>query len=144
MNGGGGEFVLRGEQILRRLLSRRSSADLEAGYAAVDALVALMILASTLICAVSAAHTSRTTAEVALEFRKANELAAYLLESSPDASGATSGQLDGFNWTRDVAEPVSTFGPSAICERRVSVTAIRDGRRFEARGNAVCPAALAS
>lgn len=133
------------EQVLRRLLSRRrSKADLEAGYAAVDALVALMILASTLICAVSAAHTSRTTAEIALEFRRANELTAYLLETSPDTPGETAGQLDGFSWTRGVAEPVTTFGPSAICERHVTVTAIRDGRRFEARGNAVCPAALAS
>lgn len=103
-----------------------------------------MILASTLICAVSATHTSRTTAEVALEFRKANELTAYLLESSPDTPGETSGRLDGFNWTRAVAEPVSTFGPSAICERHVIVTATRDGREFETRGNAVCPAALAS
>ena len=103
-----------------------------------------MILASTLVCAVSATHGSRTAADAALELRKANELTSYLLETSPAAPGKTAGEADGFTWTRTVADPVDTFGPSAICERRVALTGVRDRRQFEARTNAVCPAALAS
>lgn len=112
------------------------------GYATVDALVALMILAAVMIAAVSAAHGSRLTADLALEYRKANELAGYLLETAPPTPGVTSGQAEGFAWTRTVEEPVDTFGPGAICERRVVVTGLTDHRRFETRTNSVCPAAL--
>lgn len=116
----------------------------EDGYAAVDALVALMILASTLVCAISATHSSRAAADMALEIRRANELAGYLLEVSPTTPGETVGQAEGFDWRRIVGEPVDTFGASAICERRVVLTGVRDKRRFETRTNAVCPAALES
>jgi hypothetical protein len=114
----------------------------EAGYAAVDALVALMIFASTLVCAVSATHGSRMAADAALDFRKANELSAYLLETSPATPGETSGETDGFAWTRTVMQPVDTFGPGAICEHRVALTALRDKHKFSAKTNAVCPAEL--
>ena len=116
----------------------------EAGYVAIDALVALMILASTLVCAVSATHGSRMAADAALELRKANELAGYLLETSPAEPGQTTGQADGFVWTRTVSEPVDTFGPGAICERRVSLIGVIEGRKYEARSNTVCPAELES
>lgn len=114
----------------------------DAGYAAIDALVALMILASVLVCAVSAIHTSRTAAEMAFQTRQANELSGYLLETSPTTPGQTSGEAAGFSWTRVVAEPVNTFGPSAICERHVVLKELRDKRVFEAWSNAVCPAAV--
>lgn len=137
--------MLRFTRSFRRLQPRlKPGRDCEAGYAAIDALVALMILASTLVCTVSATHGSRTVADAALELRKANELASYLLETSPATPGETTGAADGFSWTRTVAEPVDTFGASAICERRVVLTGVRDKRRFEARTSAVCPAALAS
>jgi hypothetical protein len=112
------------------------------GYATVDALVALMILASTVIASVSASHGSRETADAALALRKADDLAAYLLETAPPTEGATAGQVDGFAWLRLVSPPVETYGAGAICERRVILTALRDQRRYEARANAICPAAL--
>ncbi len=141
----GAFFVWRFAKGFRRFQSRLGSyRDPEAGYAAIDALVALMILASVLVCSVSATHGSRTAADAALELRKANELVGYLLETSPTTPGETTGEADGFTWTRVVADPVDTFGPSAICERQVVLTGVRDKRRFEARTNAVCPAALAS
>jgi hypothetical protein len=143
--GDGGVFVLRLAKSFRRLAPSLEMIDgAEDGYAAIDALVALMILASTLVCSVSATHGSRTIADAALELRKANELTGYLLETSPTAPGQTDGEADGFKWTRTIGEPVDTFGASAICERRVVLTGVRDARRFETRTNAVCPAALAS
>lgn len=116
----------------------------QAGYAAVDALVGLMILAAVLVATIAATHGSREAADLALEFRKANELVAYLLETAPQASGETAGQSSDFAWTRTVSEPIDTFGSGAICERHVTLRGLRDGRRFEARTNSVCPAALES
>lgn len=114
------------------------------GYAAVDALVALMILAAVLVSSITATHGSREAADLALEFRRASEMSAYLLETAPAEPGQTSGQSADFAWTRTVSEPVGTFGSGAICERRVVLTGARDNRRFEARTNAVCPAELES
>lgn len=116
----------------------------QSGYAAIDALVGLMILAAVLVCAISATHGSREAADLALEFRKANELAGYLLETAPTAPGKTVGEAVDFAWSLTVSEPTDTFGAGAICERRVVLTGLRDNRRFEARTNSVCPAALAS
>lgn len=127
----------------RRPFARElQAADGEAGYAAVDALVALMILASTLVCAVSASHGSRLAADAALELRRANELTAYLLETSPTTPGETSGQADGFAWTRTVSQPVDTFGPGAVCERSIELIGLRDQRRYSAKTNAICPAEI--
>jgi hypothetical protein len=116
----------------------------QSGYAAIDALVGLMMLAAVLVCAVSATHQSREAAGLALEFRHANELAGYLLETAPAAPGVTHGQAVDFAWTRTVSEPSDTFGAGAICERRVTIVGLRDNRRFEARTNSVCPAAQES
>ena len=143
--GGGGVFVLRFGKSFRRFRPRlKPGYHCQDGYAAVDALVALMILASTLVCAVSATHGSRMVADAALELRKANDLASYLLETSPKTPSETTGAADGFTWTRTVADPVDIYGAGAICERRVVLIGRRDKRRFEARTSAVCAAALAS
>lgn len=100
-----------------------------------------MILASTLICSVSATHGSRVAADAALELRQANELSAYLLEAAPSEPGQSSGQTGSFRWVRIVSEPVGTFGSGAICEHRVVLTALRVVRQYEAKTNAVCKAA---
>lgn len=137
-----------GKRVLRLWAARMRSGQAvlrdQAGYTAIDALVGLMILAAVLVSAVAATHGSREAADLALEFRKANELTGYLLETAPAEPGETSGQSPDFAWTRVVSEPADTFGPSAICERRVMLTGLRDSRRFEARTSSVCPAALES
>lgn len=141
----GAFFVRRLTRVYRRFQSRLvSRRDRQEGYAAIDALVALMILASVLVCSVSATYSSLSVADAALELRRANELAGYLLETAPTTPGYTTGHAWGFSWTRTVAEPVETFGSSAICEQQVVLVGTRDRRRFSARTNAVCPAALAS
>jgi hypothetical protein len=98
-----------------------------------------MILAATLVCSVSATHGSRLAADAALELRRANDLGAYLIETSPNDPSKTAGQAEGFAWTREVMNPVNAFGPGAICERRVVLTGLRDQRQFTVRANAVCP-----
>jgi hypothetical protein len=127
-----------------RLRSGQAALRDQAGYASIDALVGLMILAAVLVSSVAATHGSREAADLALEFRKANELAGYLLETAPAEPSETKGQSPEFSWTMVVSEPTDTFGPSAICERRVTLRGLRDNRRFEARTSSVCPAALES
>ena len=137
-----------GERVLRRNAARVRSdlaaSDDQAGYATIDALVALMMLAAVLVSSVTATHGSREAADLALEYRKANELTVYLLETAPKEPGRTSGQSPDFAWTRVVSEPTDTFGSGAICERRVTLTGLKDQRQFEARTSSVCPAALES
>lgn len=116
--------------------------DEELGYAAVDALVAMMILASTFICAVPATFGSWRIAAAALELRRANSLSVYLLEAEPDARGADAGELDGFSWRREVGEPTSTFGAGGVCERTVTLTSQKTSRIFVTKANAVCQIVL--
>lgn len=142
-SGVAGVSVSRSRKIIQGFRPRRRLGA-RPGYAAVDALVALMILASTLVCSVSATHGSRLAADAALDLRRANELAGYLLDTAPTTPGQTVGEADGFTWTRVVSEPVNAFGPGAICERRVVLTGVRDHRQYDARSNAVCPAPVAS
>lgn len=110
----------------------------QAGYAAIDALVALMILSSTLICGMSAAHQSVTAAEAALELRRANDLTSFLLETAPVEPGLTTGTTDGFGWRREVSAPVLTFGPGAVCVRAVRLTSDRSRRAYGAKTNTIC------
>lgn len=110
----------------------------QAGYAAIDALVALMILSSTLICGMTATHQSTTAAEAALELRRANDLTSFLLETSPIDPGLAVGVTDGFEWRREVSAPVLTFGPGAVCTRSVSLTNARSHRTYAAKTNAIC------
>lgn len=110
----------------------------EAGYAAIDALVALMILSSTLICGMTATHQSVTAAEAALELRRASDLTSFLLETSPSQPGETRGTSDGFAWQREVSAPVLTFGPGAVCKHQVSLVSEKSRRAYAAKTNAVC------
>jgi hypothetical protein len=110
----------------------------QAGYAAIDALVALMILSSTLICGMTAAHQSTTAAEAAFELRRANDLTGFLLETSPVEPGQTVGTTDGFGWRREVSSPVLTFGPGAVCVRAVSLANTKSHRVYTAKTSAIC------
>lgn len=124
-----------------RLRSRRQEARPcadQAGYAAIDALVALMILSSTLICGMTAAHQSTTAAEAAFELRRANQLTSYLLETSPAQPGQTVGTTDGFGWRREVSVPVLAFGPGAVCVRTVSLANAKSHRNYTAKTSAIC------
>lgn len=114
----------------------------EDGYAAVDALVALMIFSSTLICALAATQGGRQAADAGFELRQARDLTSDLLETSPTKPGTSVGEANGFTWRRIVSEPTEAYGAGAICEHSVVLTGLHDQRRFETRTNAVCPAAL--
>ena len=88
------------------LLAAGPSSGGDSGYASVDALVALTILASTLILSFSAMAVTQRLAATALENRRANTMLSYLAQSAPVVVGASSGQDRQFDWRIDVTRAV--------------------------------------
>jgi len=115
----------------------------EAGHAAVDALTALMILASTLIFSITATYQGLQTSSAGLEARRANELVRYLLETAPTEPGAVSGKTGHLIWERIVSEPEQTFGSGAVCAQRVLIRSERSRRVYSAETLKICAAELA-
>jgi hypothetical protein len=115
------------------------------GFAAVDAMVALMILATTLVLAIGAAETARRTAVAAEETRRATTLLRYLLDTAPPAVGGQSGRANGFSWQVDVRQAAPTSVPGAIlCDRIADLVSEKSGRRFRLETAAICPPPQAS
>lgn len=109
------------------------------GYAAVDALVALMILASTIVFALAAVHVGRQAADAALEARQSTQLLEEVLESAPGAPGESSARDRRFAWRLTVEEPVLVAGPAALCRHDATVTALATGRRYRLATARICP-----
>jgi hypothetical protein len=110
------------------------------GYAAVDAMVALTILSTTLILAISAASVAARDAAGADEMRRASDLMAYLIDSRGDEPGPTSGRADGFDWSLSIQSPASSTLDLALqtCARSVALTAVSSGRHYELKSGRLC------
>lgn len=116
----------------------------EAGYAAVDALVALSIFASTIVFALAALHVADRGAAAALEARRAREVLSAALEQSA-ATGlvsATTGPR--FTWRVDLGRPVTIGGTEAVCEEDAVATAQASGRTYRLASARICPAGPSS
>ena len=112
----------------------------DSGFAAVDALVALMILAITITLSLRAVETAKRAATSADEMRQATQVMRGLLEAPLAKRGVQTGQTVAFDWrleTRTGASPVGAPG-ALICDRVASVTARRTGRRYGLRTSEIC------
>lgn len=110
------------------------------GFAAVDALVALTIFATTIALVLQGAHTARRLADVAAEMRQATVLGQYLLETAPKTPGVSSGRSDGFVWKADVAaSPAPGLAQVELCRRSVELTGAASGRRYAFSTADICP-----
>lgn len=105
---------------------------------AVDALVALIVLSSTLACAMVAANQGLSVARLAAETRRATDLLAYLLETAPREPGVAMGFSGDFSWRRTVSDPRLAIGAAAVCVRSVRVQSIKSRRLYEGRTSVVC------
>jgi hypothetical protein len=115
------------------------------GFAAVDAMVALLILSTTIVFALAAAETARHAATAAEETRRATTLLRYLMDSAPSNIGDQSGRANGFEWRVAVRQAEPTGVPSAImCDRAAELVSEKSGRRFRLRTAAICPPPKAS
>ena len=103
-----------------------------AGYAAVDALVGLTILAVTVSLALGALTSARRLASAAVESGQAAGLLQYLMEFGPKEVGSTSGRSPLFAWRLDVAlAPADPHAPAAqLCSRSAEAKSLKSRRRF--------------
>jgi len=111
------------------------------GFAAIDAMVALVILSTTIILSLGAVETARRASVAAAEIRHATGLMQGLLETAPRQVGVVDGQADGFAYR--VATAVSKTNPASqwvqLCDRTVSVRNVRTGRNYILADAEVCP-----
>ena len=99
------------------------------GFVAVDAMVALTILATVVTLALGAARTSLRLAAAAAETRQAEGELRYLLDVAPRTPGGNSGQGAGFNW-QVVNQPSGGMRSLQVCERTATVRSLSSGRTY--------------
>jgi hypothetical protein len=112
--------------------------DARAGYALTDALVAMLILAMTLVMSLRALGQARDVADRAWEVRRAETLIAYLIEAAPHRYEASAGARDGFGW-RVETTTTGAERPVEICHRTVALENRHSGRRYRAATLEACP-----
>lgn len=91
----------RGTTISFKRASRHHQ-DGRAGFAAVDALVALVILSSALGLSLAATQSARKVAAQAARIRQAEALCRYLLAADRGVVGVTTGRSSGLNWRLEI------------------------------------------
>lgn len=109
------------------------------GYAAVDALVGLMILSSTIILALAASGQARQVSEAALEARRAQSNLIYLLETVAANPQGGEGVIDRFRWRLEVAPASSPAAGLKLCQVQAELKSLRSGRRYHAQTTEPCP-----
>ncbi len=102
------------------------------GFAAVDALVALSILAAIFALGLEAMISSRRIAFAASEAQQATILLRYLLAREAPPGLDETGSLSGFNWRVQTAYLPPDPGAPAVtlCRRWAGATGARSGRRY--------------
>jgi hypothetical protein len=102
------------------------------GFAAVDALVALTILALTFGIAFEALVSSRRIATAANETQRADTLLKFLLARASQPGEDETGRLSGFNWRlRTTYLPADSQAPGLyLCRRWAGATDGHTGRQY--------------
>lgn len=110
------------------------------GFAAVDALVALTVLSSTIILTLAATQVARRAANDALETRRASELMQFIVLSEPHKIGDRTGRASGFRWRLETAQSTIAVNGATppICTRRADATSLRTGHHYRLTTSEVC------
>ena len=135
---------LRGRGVdatLNRDIVRLQRAD---GYIAIDALIALMIFATTITFALPAIRTANELAQASVEARRSNQLLQLLLANAPTTPNTEEGANRGFSWRVVIHEPVLSAGASALCRQDATVKVLRSGRSYALSTARSCPASATS
>lgn len=122
-------------------LERRPGED---GYMAVDALVAVTILAATVVFALAASHQGLRASRAGLEVLQANDLIRYIAENSRDTSGIVDGSTPLFTWRLAVDDALPSAAAASLCGRLITVTSRRTARSYQVRTSEICPTPTAS
>ena len=106
---------------------------------AVDALIAMTILASTVVLALQASVNGLKSARAGLELRQANDLLRFIVENTFDKSGFSQGQTAQFRWSLSVGDPQPTTAAASLCAHLVQVTSIRSAKTYQIQTEEICP-----
>jgi hypothetical protein len=103
----------------------------QGGFAAVDALVAVTILSSSLALSLTAAEIGARASRVAGETRDAELVLRGRLEDTAGRAGVWSGRVQGLDWRVEARRyddaVIERAGP---CVRTASATSTRSGRTY--------------
>ncbi len=113
----------------------------EDGFAAVDALVALMILSATIILSLGAAEVARRATRDAVQLRRADQILLGLLKTSPQEIGVAQGRSSNFVWRVTIrpANAAPRSHTAQVCERVAQVQSLGDHRRYSMSTSELCP-----
>jgi hypothetical protein len=106
------------------------------GFAAVDALVALVILATTLAWALTGLDAAARASRKAEEITRATEIARHLLVASADETEEPNGVSGSFRW-RFVDAPTASSSPGT-CLRSLVLQNQQTGHAFHFTGAGRC------
>ncbi len=110
------------------------------GFAVVDALVALTILALTISLSLQSLGSARRLASRTVEIRQASALLEYLVDAGARDPGVLTGVQAPFQWRFEVSlEPPDPQAPALkLCRRAAVVTEMRSRRTYRLQGIAYC------
>jgi hypothetical protein len=104
-------------------------------------MVALAILATTIMLSLAATQTARRIVGAAAEIHRADGQLRYLLDNAPRAIGSVAGQGSDFAWQVITQPAVGTrVGGAQICNRIAQLHSTASGRAYALTTAEVCPA----
>ncbi len=109
------------------------------GFAAIDALVALVILSTTIAFTLSALDTARRDATMTAETPTAAILLRDRMEQPSFETGLTLGRTEGFDWRAEVRPVGRASDVLKSCARSVELRSLATGRRYAASTAVPCP-----
>lgn len=111
----------------------------EAGFAALDALTALAILATTIALSMSALSVARRASLAASESNAARTMLLLLVNEPLKPPGTYSGVVGRFDWTLRVTDESAPASPVHLCRQAASVTGRTSDRRYDLERHRPCP-----
>jgi hypothetical protein len=117
-----------------------SAARKRRGFAVVDSVIALLVMASSLALTITASQVARKAALAADEMRRADRVLNYLVERAAGFSGRRSGQMSGLLWQVDVSSDSVILAQSEtrLCRLTFRVQSQASGRVFTASTERFC------
>lgn len=99
----------------------------DAGFAATDALVALLILSTTLALVLGGVTTGRHLSEVADQTEEAARLGRAIFTRNAEGSRQVEGRTARFAWRLE-SQPLG--GRAELCAKDLSLRSLKDGRTY--------------
>lgn len=112
------------------------------GFAAVDALTALVILSTTIVLSIGALSSARKIQRAAAEASAARTVLQLVVTEVPRPPGGYSGVSGGFDWTLQVSEETAPSAPVRLCVQKVTVQSRHGRRSYDLESRRPCPSDL--